>query len=69
MLGKIPTPKKPPATIVRVENVDDTGISYIPPQYEYWIVIKSSPPVVLSVAYSFDEALIKLNDGGYSYTP
>ncbi|MET4058382.1 hypothetical protein ABIC12_004626 [Pantoea agglomerans] len=59
---------KPPATIVRVEEIDENGKTYDPPQYEYWVIVKSSPPKVLSVAYSFDEALIKLNDEGYSYT-
>ncbi|WP_067707749.1 hypothetical protein [Erwinia sp. ErVv1] len=58
---------KPSATIVRVEEIDENGKTYDPPQYEYWVIVKSSPPKVLSVAYSFDEALDKLNSDGYSY--
>ncbi|MEN4785979.1 hypothetical protein ABEH33_07165 [Pantoea agglomerans] len=69
MIGKIKLPIKPSAKIVKVERIDENGNSHMPPTYEYWVIIDSSPPVVKSVANSFNEALANLISYGYRFTP
>ncbi|WP_263059370.1 hypothetical protein [Pectobacterium sp. F1-1] len=67
MIGSFKS-RKPSAKIIRVEALDENGHPFVPPSYEYWVVVMSSPPVVKFRATSFDEALAELENLGYSYT-
>lgn len=67
MIGSF-TSKKPSAKIIKVEHLDENGQPLVPPTYEYWVVVMSSPPVVKYVALSFEDALFGLQNLNYKYT-
>lgn len=63
--GKPPQSKK--AKVVRVESTDDSGESFEPPQFEYWVVSTALPPEVYSSGHlSFAEAMEWLLANNYS---
>jgi hypothetical protein len=51
---------KPKLAIIRVEHLDADGESFTPPEYEFWVVVPGTPPVVKAVTQTYEEACKEL---------
>lgn len=64
------TSNKRTVRIVKVEFIDADGkSSYDPPKFEYWVVDTNSPPNVLAIFSTLQEAQKHVVKNGYHLVP